>query len=237
MVGECRDLHQQILSSYDQNSTSKLKYEVNLLQEDISTRSDNTRKALKAISADVKRLQCSQTGSTHARVLQQQHSALLQRFMDCMTQYNEVQETSRDQYRNFVRKQYQIVKPNASEAEIQQALSANGGSIFANEVVSAQHQQAKKALEDIKDRHQELLALEKNIRELAMLFQDMAMLIAGQGQALDRIDNNVENAADYVNDAKVELHEGVKLQSAARKKKIIFFALIILAVIIVAAFL
>ncbi|GAA54725.1 syntaxin, partial [Clonorchis sinensis] len=78
-------------------------------------------------------------------------------------------------------------------------------------------QQAKQSLADIEARHQDIMKLEKSIKELHDMFMDMAMLVESQGEMIDRIEYNVEQAVDYIESAKADTKKAVKYQSSARK--------------------
>lgn len=78
-------------------------------------------------------------------------------------------------------------------------------------------QQAKQSLADIEARHADIMKLEKSIRELHDMFLDMAMLVESQGEMIDRIEYNVEQAVDYIESAKQDTKKAVKYQSKARK--------------------
>ncbi|KNC77025.1 hypothetical protein SARC_10504, partial [Sphaeroforma arctica JP610] len=95
------------------------------------------------------------------------------------------------------------------------------------------HAEAQQALEDIQDRHKDLIKLEKSIRELHELFVDMAILVEQQGEMVDRIEFNVTQSTDYVEQAVVELKEAQQYQSSARKKQIIFASIVIVIIVII----
>ncbi|RUS71451.1 hypothetical protein EGW08_020782 [Elysia chlorotica] len=78
-------------------------------------------------------------------------------------------------------------------------------------------QQAKQTLADIEARHNDIMKLETSIRDLHDMFMDMAMLVESQGEMIDRIEYNVEQAVDYIETAKMDTKKAVKYQSKARR--------------------
>ena len=64
-----------------------------------------------------------------------------------------------------------------------------------------------------------MLTLEASVAELHQMFLDFALLTEQQGELLDQIEFNVKNAADYVEEANVEVHEAIEHSKAARKKQ------------------
>ena len=51
------------------------------------------------------------------------------------------------------------------------------------------------------------------------MFLDFALLTEQQGELLDQIEFQVKQAADYVEDANVDVHEAIEYQKAIRKKQ------------------
>lgn len=94
----------------------------------------------------------SEQDAGHAvnRIRKQQHSALTKSFVEVMSNYNDVQLAFKTKYRARVRRQVMIVKPEATDAEVDAVLdSENGNMVFAQQTLSQDHIDAKQALEDI----------------------------------------------------------------------------------------
>ena len=81
---------------------------------------------------------------------------------------------------------------------------------------------------------QQLLELAKSMKELLDMFQDMAALVELQGEKLQSIEDNMDNAVDYVEKGNKQLAKAVKYQKSKRKQMCccVIIGLIILAVII-----
>lgn len=50
---------------------------------------------------------------------------------------------------------------------------------------------AQNALEDVLRKHEAIVQIERNVNEVAQMFQDLALLVESQGEQLDRIEANV----------------------------------------------
>ncbi|GMR49331.1 hypothetical protein PMAYCL1PPCAC_19526, partial [Pristionchus mayeri] len=68
-------------------------------------------------------------------------------------------------------------------------------------------------LEEIKQRTEYIPKLENSIREISEIHFYLGLLISSQGDSLDNIDLNVQQAAEHVNKA------NKKLRDAAKKKR------------------
>lgn len=85
----------------------------------------------------------------------------------------------------------------------------------------------------VKDKYQEVLALEKSVAELNQMFLDFALLTENQGALLDQIEHNVKGAADFVDQGNVEMVQAIDLLKNTRKWQCIglLIVLVILGII------
>lgn len=172
--------------------------------------------------------------SVDARLRSSQHSALSQKLVSAMAEYQEVQTKCKAKFRQRMERQYLIVKPDANSEEIEQALENNKGPIFSQQFLAqTQRAEAKKALKDIQDRHAEILKLEQSLRELNELFVDMQILVESQGQMLNEIENAVDKAVDYTEKGVEEMKRAIKYQKKSRKKMLIIVCCLIIVLLII----
>jgi len=111
-----------------------------------------------------------------------------------------------------------LLKPEATQQEIDEALESGNTQIFQQEILNQRHSQAKDALNYIENRHRDILRLEQSIKELHQLFLDMAILVETQGELIDQIEYNVNQSVEYTKDAIKNLRKANVLQKKARKK-------------------
>lgn len=95
--------------------------------------------------------------------------------------------------------------------------------------------EAKTALAEVQQRHQELLKLEKTMAELTQLFNDMEQLVIEQQENIEVIDKQVENAQQDVEQGVGHTNKAVKSARRARKNKIrcIIILALVLAIVVV----
>lgn len=84
--------------------------------------------------------------------------------------------------------------------------------------------------QEIVQRDRELQAVAKSIRELAQIFNDLAILVVDQGTILDRIDYNIELAVLHTEEGVKELE---KAEKSSKKSKIRSCILLICVMIVV----
>ena len=83
------------------------------------------------------------------------------------------------------------------------------------------------------DRHSEFVKLEQSIREVHELFLELSALVSQQGEMVNSIAYNVEQASDKVEKGREQLQDAERYQRAARRKKMICFIILFLVVVIV----
>ncbi|KAJ3342808.1 Syntaxin-1A [Gonapodya sp. JEL0774] len=113
------------------------------------------------------------------------------------------------------------VKPDATDAEINQAMESGTNGIFAQQMLktSKQTEEARAALVDIQNRHEEIIRIEKTVLELQQLFMDMAVLVAAQEEQIIEISENVGKTVDNTEKGVQELRKANKMQKRSRKSE------------------
>ncbi|KAH3766667.1 t-SNARE family protein [Pelomyxa schiedti] len=173
--------------------------------------------------------------TTELRIRANTLSTLTTKFVALMKEYNEVQAEYQKSTKEKFSRQCKIVKPDASQAEIDQAMESGDVQIFTSAVLSDQEhlEDAQAALAYVENKHHDILRLAQSINELHQMFVDMAVLVDAQQELLDNIELNCENALKYVKEGVVELKEANVLQKKSRKKMCIIFAILIVIVLVI----
>lgn len=215
LIEQIRHNHEVILASF-QNQAAK---------------DDNEKKTkeLKAISKKVhvklketKREMEAETGpardTANFRIKKSQYTTLIRRFRDVMEEYNQMQDDYRDKSKDRIQRQLKYAGKVVSEDQMDEMLESDNTQIFTQDIM-VQTAQRRQALGEVEARHQEILRLEADIRELHDMFYDMALLVEEQGELIDIIERNVDTAAVYVYKGKQETKMAAVYQGRARKKK------------------
>merc|ERR1712127_1162996 len=94
--------------------------------------------------------------------------------------------------------------------------------------------QIKTQYRAVAGKYQDVLALEQSVAELHQMFLDFALLTEQQGELIDQIEYNVKSAADYVEDANVQVYTAIEYQKGIRKKHccVIVIAIILTFIIL-----
>ncbi len=128
-----------------------------------------------------------------------------------------------------VKRQVQIVKPDATDEDVDNMLSSSsslndngrgqGLQIYKQAILShggqVDHSVAH-AYETCRDKYQDVVKLEESVAELHQMFVDLSLLVEEQGELINSIDYQINTAADYVDQGTREVAKAVRHQSCAR---------------------
>jgi len=97
------------------------------------------------------------------------------------------------------------------------------------------HARVENAVQDIQSKYEDIKKLEQGVEEIFKLFNDLATLIQLQGEMLDSIEANVQQANDYMGKAIKHLVNAKKWWQKARCKMccILICVVIILVAILI----
>lgn len=112
----------------------------------------------------------------------------------------------------------QLICPTATEDDVQEMMEAGQTStqIVMRKMAGA-HAMILDEVQRIQDKHRDILRLERSVRELAQIMQEMAVLVDAQGEMLDSIEVHVHKADEYAGKAVKELETAAKTQNNTRK--------------------
>jgi syntaxin 1B/2/3 len=143
------------------------------------------------------------------------------RLRDAIQKYQELESGYRTETRNQVERQFRIVRPDATDAEVREAVeNSSSDQVFQQALMrNARQAQANEVLGAVRQRHQEMLEIEKRLGELLDLMQDMQVLLAKQEVTIAQIDTQAEQAAEDMVKANEQLESAVVTARKTRKKK------------------
>ncbi len=116
-------------------------------------------------------------------------------------------------------RQYRIVRPDASEAEVRAAVdNTQGQPVFSQALLNSNRQgQSQSVMNAVQQRHEEIKKIEKQMIELAELFQDMDVLVVQQEAAVANIEMKGEEVVENMDKGTQEL--GVAIESAKNTRR------------------
>ncbi|XP_056325353.1 syntaxin-4-like [Danio aesculapii] len=148
-----------------------------------------------------------------------QHGVLSREFLELMGRCNTIQAQYRDRNVERIKRQLKITGNSVSDDELETMLESGQTDVFTQNILN-DAKATRQALNEIESRHDEIIKLERSIKELHDMFQYLAMEVEAQGEMVDRIESNIKMSHDYVEKAVADTDAAVKTSKKVRKKKI-----------------
>ncbi|XP_065682844.1 syntaxin-1A isoform X3 [Hydra vulgaris] len=214
-VQEIKKKHSAILSTFQPEKS--VKEEMKQLMEEIQQNAKRIKDNLKNMEKSIKDQESANTGNfADIRKKKCQHLALSREFVEAMTEYNNIQNDYRDRCKNRIKKQLHIAGCTVEDDELEKMIESRNPTIFTQGII-IKTQQVKQSSQEIEASHNDIINLENSIKKLHEMFTDMALLVQSQGEMIDSIEDNVKQAAEFVQKAEVDTKKAVKYQSKARR--------------------
>ncbi|XP_033840611.1 syntaxin-4 isoform X2 [Periophthalmus magnuspinnatus] len=211
-----------------------MKKELQTLRDAIKTMAGQIQKKLKSIEPKKGENGDGTYISISTRIQRTQHGVLSKEFVELMGHCNTIQAQYRDRNVERIQRQLKITGTNVTDEELDTMLESGQTDVFTQNILN-DAKATKQALNEIESRHDEILKLEKSIRDLHEMFQYLAMEVEAQGEMVDRIETNIKQSSNYVEKAKENTAKAVTYQAKARKKKMwiaVCLAILILILVI-----
>jgi len=229
-VVEIEAIHSRNLSNSTTQQAQENHRRLERITDKTSALMQDARKRIKAMDAQNRKM----PPSSDLQIRKQRQAALAKKLVDSATDFQNVQVKYKGKYKQRMEREYRIVKPNATQQEIEAAVENPRGPIFAQEVISSQVGSARRALEEVQDRHEEIKKIERSIEELFQLFQDMQVLLDTQQDVISTIDTHVEQATAYVEQGSQQMSKAIIHRRNARRRSMYICLCCILILVILA---
>lgn len=178
------------------------------------------------------------TSSAEGRIKNIQYNSLKTRYQKIFKQNTSELEYFRNVKKSQLEAQLRAKGVRVSEEELVRLLDEKTDIQVFTENILAETVEAKRQLQDIEERHQQLLKIERMLEEVRDMFLQMAILIDNQQELIDRVEYQAELAQNFVGRGREDLKKGEKKRKKYIKRKIILVIviLVLLAIILVLIF-
>lgn len=228
ILDQCKEIKEGIDSIHTNLENIQALQSRSLNEADSSTNSETNRR-LETISADTMALYRGLTDQIrHIKSDPKSRSGANakhvemadRRLKDAIHAYQQVESKFRQNNEDQIKRQYLIVRPDATEEELRAAVEDTGGQVFSQALMQSDRQgRARAALGAVQDRHAALQKIEQQMVELAQLFQDMDTLVVQQEAPIMQIEQKAEEVVDNLDKGNEEIGVAVNTARKTRKKK------------------
>lgn len=157
-------------------------------------------------------------GSAECRIRANMQQAMVKKHQQLLLDFQKAQLDLKHMLERQQAREMQLLCPEATEQEVQEMIEAGEtSSQMVMRKMAGAHAVILDEVQRIRDKHNDILRLERSIQDLAQMFNEIACLVNSQGEILDAIEVNVNNTHEYTNKAVKELEVAKKTQSNTRK--------------------
>jgi len=158
---------------------------------------------------------------------------------DATAEYQRAQQQYQANYKKKLSRQVRIVRPGVADEEIDEIMRSEGGrdALYQRLVLDGGiNQQVRKTCSAVAGKYKDIILLERSMDQVHQLFLDLALLTEQQGEVLDNIELQVEQATDNVEEGNNHLCKSIEYQKKIRKKQCwaTLVSVAIIAIIVVA---
>lgn len=202
-INKISDLHSRSLNNVGESAQVEAESQLTALAQETSSLTNSVKNKIKALEAEAVKIPTSGPApeGVDRNVRLTQIGAAKNRFKETILRYQEVEKAYRTKYRQRTERQLRIVKPDATQEEVQGALDGQvgGQQIFAQALMNSNRQgEARGALREVQERHTDIQRIEQTITELAALFQEMSILVEQQDEQLNVIKDHAQHTEQEV---------------------------------------
>lgn len=228
-IKDVKKLQSEILSS--PNVDQKMQSQMDDYMADIKKVANSVRTKLKKMEQENDQEEQARKGVTNElRMKKTQHMTASKRFVEVMTEYNQIQVDYREASKQKIKRQMELAGQKPTDEELEQMLEGGGGARLTGHIqIEGDAAQLRQTLNDIEQRHEMFIKLETSIKELHEMFMDISVLIENQGEMVNRIDAHVESAVEYTTRATNDTKKALEYQQKARRKKIMMLICVLIS--------
>ncbi|KAF4555838.1 Syntaxin-like protein 6 [Elsinoe fawcettii] len=230
-ISSIASAHQRVLSSPDSSASASLESLITQTQ----VLNTSIKDQIKFLETDNAR-SAQQNGGVKNSMKASQVESLKGSFRRQLQDFTKEEADYEGRYREQIARQYRIVNPDASEAEVREAQNANWGDegVFQTALKTNRTATASTVLGAVRARHADIQRIEKTMQELAQLMELLAQEVVVQEPAVMEAERHAEAVKTDVEGGNVQLGKAEESARRARKLKWWCFWIVVIIVLVLA---
>lgn len=133
LMKQIENLHRSALLTVQIEDSISIAKKIEAASMLASAEASNIRRLLKSMAADTKRDQDT-LSSSDFRLRTSKHRSLCKKFLAMMDEFETMQATYRNKYRAQLERQYMLIKPDASRAELDELHGSHSSQMMTQQV-------------------------------------------------------------------------------------------------------
>jgi syntaxin 1B/2/3 len=229
ILNECREIDKGI-DSIERNLENLRMLQQRSLDDPDSSQQSATNKQLDALSSET--MTMYRNFAARIKAIKQQPDSgspknapqvgkVDRKLKTAINQYQNIESDFRRKLQTQMARQYRIVRPEASDAEVREAVEdTSNQQVFSQALLQSDRRgQSRAALSAVENRHAAIQKIEAQMIELAQLFQDMEELVVQQEPAVVNIEQKGEEVVENMDKGNQEIATAIVSARARNRKK------------------
>ncbi|KAK8567446.1 hypothetical protein V6N13_105411 [Hibiscus sabdariffa] len=161
-------------------------------------------------------------------------NAVATKFKDLMMEFQTLRQKIQDEYREVIERRLITVTGSIPDEQTIDCLIETGNSeqIFQKAIQEQGRGQILNTVEEIQERHDAVIEIEKKLLDLQQIYLDMAVLLESQGEILDNIESQVSTAVSNVLSGTAALQNAKERHDSTRKWVCIAILILLITVVV-----
>jgi t-SNARE complex subunit (syntaxin) len=224
LTNEVEGLHKTALLLADAKDLAQISAKIEIKVTAAALNIESARKNLKGMEESFHTFRSLKPMEFQA--LQSKHQSLCSQFLKFVGAFEDMQARYRNKYKQQLQRQYLLVNPQASQQELDQlGHSSQTSLLLTQQVFKMDTLKAKKALSEMKERHEEILLIEKSISEIQQMFTDIAMIVRQQGEMINRVDEFLSQTSFDLEAANEELRKRIVVEKKRQIQRVTLYSI------------
>jgi len=209
---------EESLQATTQDKQKEVSGQLRTLAEDTKAQLQSIKDALQQLNTRSQEEEKLRPNSAEGRIRVNMQQAVAKKHQQLLVDFQKVQFEYKQSLERRQMQEMEILMPDATSQERADMIEAGENSqlIVARRMAGA-HALLLDEVQQISEKHQDILRIEASINDLVQMFEEMALLVKTQGEMLDAIEMHVHKAKDCTAKAEVQLQKAKKYQSNTRK--------------------
>ncbi|KFZ24378.1 hypothetical protein V502_01135 [Pseudogymnoascus sp. VKM F-4520 (FW-2644)] len=229
ILNECREIHKGI-DAIDRNLASIKTLQQRALNEPDFSQHSGTNSQLDSMNSEIMTLYRS--FAARIQNLKQQPESgspknapqigkVDRELKAKVNHYHNVESDFRKNLQNQMARQYKIVRPDATDAEVREVVEdISNQQVFSQALLQSDRRgQLRQALSSVQNRHAAIQKIESQMIELAQLFQDMEAMVVQQEDVVTLTEQNGEQVQENLGKGTEQIDHAIKSARARNRKK------------------
>jgi syntaxin 1B/2/3 len=246
-LNQVRYNNQEILKQKDKHKEAttnenekKISDEITRLIDQNNVLSKTVADQLSAMKDDVEQSKKDDPSEPETKMKIVSHQSLSNKFSAILKESQAVQLEYKSAVKDKLARQAKIYDNSLSNEQLEEIVNDPEGmdKLISQKMIGGTNSRVQNAVSDMQEKYKDILKLEQSVQVMHQMFQDMALLVHANGELINSIELNINDARDYVKKANVRLADGMEDHKKAKKMQwmMMLCCLIVVGVLLVIKF-